>query len=133
MIFSPAIRIPSPGNFCLVFLCCVAGCFSAAAQTPVAWGWNQSGEVTIPALPERVLAVSAGNSHSLALLADGTVAAWGGNSYQQVSVPAGLSGVTAIAAGVSHSLALRDDGTVLVWGRPENGAFPSSSLRDSRA
>lgn len=79
-----------------------------------------------------VTAVAAGGRHSLALLADGTVAAWGANGLGQLgnasttesSVPVavqGLSGVTAIAAGGSHSLALLANGTVMAWGDNEGG------------
>ncbi len=79
-----------------------------------------------------VTAVSAGGRHSLALLADGTVAAWGANGSGQLgngsttesSVPtpvSGLSEVTAIAAGANHSLALLANGTVMAWGNNEGG------------
>ncbi len=79
-----------------------------------------------------VSAVAAGQRHSLALLADGTVMAWGANGFGQLgdgsmsesSVPVavdGLSGVSAIAAGSSHSLALLANGTVMAWGDNESG------------
>jgi alpha-tubulin suppressor-like RCC1 family protein len=60
--------------------------------------------------------VSAGEKHSLALKADGTVVAWGNNTEGQTTVPVGLSGVMSIAAGWQHSLALKSDGTVVAWG-----------------
>ncbi|MFC4598741.1 InlB B-repeat-containing protein [Cohnella hongkongensis] len=65
---------------------------------------------------ERV-AIAAGDGHSLALKADGSVVAWGANDYGQTEVPTEAeSGVVAIAAGEDHSLALKADGTVAAWG-----------------
>jgi alpha-tubulin suppressor-like RCC1 family protein len=67
-----------------------------------------------------VTAVAAGDSHNLALKADGTVVAWGaasnGQDYVPLAVPDGLSNVVAVAAGEGHNLALRADGTVAEWG-----------------
>lgn len=60
------------------------------------------------------------NSHTLALLADGTVTGWanaGENGCGQVTIPADLGpDVVAVAAGGLHSLALKADGTVRGWG-----------------
>jgi len=53
-----------------------------------------------------VVAIAAGERHSLALTAQGRVATWG------MDVPSGLSNVVAIAAGRSHSLALLRQPTV---------------------
>jgi hypothetical protein len=80
-----------------------------------------------------VVAIAAGNYHSLALRADGTVVGWGQSDYGQATgltnsiypyASTGLvrvagqilSNVVAIAAGDYHSLALRGDGTVIGWG-----------------
>jgi formylglycine-generating enzyme required for sulfatase activity len=84
--------------------------------TVVAWGDDGDHQIEVPAGLSGVTAISAGDSHNLALKEDGTVVAWGDNRYGQASVPAGLSGVTAIAAGGWHSLALKNDGTVVAWG-----------------
>ena len=74
--------------------------------------------------------VAGGDSHSLALLADGTVRAWGagGNgqlgtggtsgSTRPVVVPV-VHGVTSVCAGGLFSMALEADGTVWAWG--DNG------------
>ncbi len=87
-----------------------------------------------------VVAVAAGQYHSLALCSDGTVAAWGYNSYGQlgdntttqrnvpvaVNTASGVSAlfgktVVAISAAGRHSLALCSDGTVAVWGNNTYG------------
>ncbi len=65
-----------------------------------------------------VPAVAGGDTHNLALAADGTVYQWGQGQLRPQTVP-GLTGVTAIAAGPVHSLALKADGTVWAWG--DNG------------
>ena len=70
--------------------------------------------------------IAAGESHSLALMADGTVKAWGLGSSGQLGnggkirsttpvTVSGLTVVTSVAAGQNFSLALRNDGTVWAW------------------
>jgi hypothetical protein len=63
-----------------------------------------------------VVEISAGPSHSLALLANGTVVAWGDNMFGQTNVPALLTNVVAISAGSRHSMALTAEGGVVEWG-----------------
>ena len=89
-----------------------------------------------------VTAVAAGGTHSLALLANGTVVAWGNNEFGQLGdgsttiapVPvavSGLTGIKAIAAGESHSLALLADGTVMAWGDNEGGQLGDGNDQES--
>jgi hypothetical protein len=97
-----------------------------------------------------VKAIAAGETHGLALLANGTVWAWGGNSRGQLGDgstadkdlpvqvlglggPGVLTGVKAIAAGGEHSLALLSDGTVLAWGANPEGQLGDDTITDRLA
>jgi alpha-tubulin suppressor-like RCC1 family protein len=99
---------------------------AAPAKPVVAWGDNSEGQTNLPALAN-VTAVAAGDAHSLALLADGTVVAWGLDASGQSTVPAGLAGVTQISAGANFNLVRKNDGTVAAWGANDYGqtALPS--------
>jgi len=108
------------------------------------WGWGddfqgqlgngQNADTTSPVavhgLTGRVVAISAGKAHSLAIEADGSVWAWGDNGGGELGVDtgdvfqntpvrvAGLSGHTlAVAAVVDHSAAIEAGGTLWSWGR----------------
>ena len=119
-----------------------------AGTRALAWGDNYAGKLgngsTTPSnLPvavtssgllvgKTIVSLSAGDSHTLALCSDGTVAAWGSNFSGQLgngtttdsSVPIQVNSfgalsskrVIAIAAGSNHSLALCSDGTMAAWG-----------------
>ncbi|MGO8701322.1 MAG: hypothetical protein ACLQVY_26855 [Limisphaerales bacterium] len=67
-----------------------------------AWGASPS----LPTGVGNVVAVAAGEYHSLAITSSGTVLDWGANHSGEGIVPAGLSNVVALAAGWSYSLAL---------------------------
>ena len=102
----------------LACLCMFALPVAAFAQgRVVAWGNNASGQTSVPAAAlENVIAIDAGQSHTLALKSDGSVIAWGSNENGEIDVPAGLDDVTAVSAGHFHSVALKSDGTVVAWG-----------------
>jgi alpha-tubulin suppressor-like RCC1 family protein len=77
-----------------------------------------AGVVTIGSdVLSNVVAISAGDTFSLALKRDGTVVAWGEQTESKASVPKNLTNVVTIAADGAHSLASRGDGSVVTWGR----------------
>lgn len=93
------------------------------AQTPLTSWWVP---VTVDGLAD-VVEVRAGEDHTCALIADGTVQCWGGNGYGQLgdggTVPSisaapvvGLPTVTALDAGRYHSCALAVDDALWCWG-----------------
>jgi alpha-tubulin suppressor-like RCC1 family protein len=94
----------------------------------------------VPGLSD-VVAVAAGEQHSLALLKDGTIRAWGANKYGQVGdgtttnrkTPVSVIGVrnaVAIAADSVISAALLADGTVMTWGVGNSGLGRKTFTRD---
>jgi alpha-tubulin suppressor-like RCC1 family protein len=114
--------------------------------TMLSWGDDQFGELgdgTVGPLNNptpsaisglsNIVAIAAGNSHSLALKSDGTMLSWGWNSSGQLgnstispnnptpSIVIGASNIVAIAAGSYNSLALKSDGTLLSWGANSSG------------
>ena len=117
--------------------------FDGMVSTVWAWGANDFGMLGDGTTTRRhapvqtqgltnVIAIAAGDTHSLALRGDGTVWAWGDNGNGAIGdgtdtqrlTPVqtqGLSNVVAIAAGDYHSLALRNDGTVWAWGGNYSG------------
>ncbi len=121
--------------------------------TIAAWGSSAHGQVgnggkadySAPVLVMRagvlvgktVVAVTAGEDHSIAVSADGTVAAWGRGDSGQLGngtisdsiVPSlvihtgALSGksVVAVATSQRHSFALCQDGSLVAWGSNDSG------------
>lgn len=96
-------------------------------------------EVFVPVGLSNVVAVAAGDRHSLALTAAGQVFAWGfyhsfysglagGQVVFPAYVPVGLSNVVAIEGGGCHSLALTSEGRVVAWGRGRIGQSLSQTI-----
>ena len=75
--------------------------------------------------------MATGNSHTVALKADGTLWAWGFNEKGQLGngtntnsntpVRVNLEGVIAVTAAGDHTVALKNDGTLWAWGFNERG------------
>lgn len=82
----------------------------------VAWGDNAYSQAAVPPGLSGVVALAAGQNHSLALKNDGTLVAWGNDSDGETDVPPEATNVTAIASGWFHNLALKGDGTLVTWG-----------------
>ncbi len=84
------------------------------ATLVIAWGQTDAGQCNVPAGLSNVVAVAAGDRHSLALRSDGTIVGWGDNSYGQSN---GLSNTVAIAASWYQSAAVLAGGRVTNWGQ----------------
>jgi len=97
---------------------------------------------------DNIVAISAGDKHSLALDSAGNVWSWGDDSYEQLGNGdssshrsyAGkvkgfrgvgfLSDIVAISAGYWHSIALDSDGVVWVWGKGDEGSLGLGRIID---
>jgi hypothetical protein len=101
-----------------------------------------------PLAGRTVLAVAAGENHTLALCSDGTLVAWGDNTYGQLGnstvsaspVPIAVNttgtaldgkAVVAIACGGNHNLALCSDGTLAAWGDNSTGQLGNGTFNGS--
>jgi len=109
------------------------------------WGYNASGQlgdgstnnsstpVSVSGMASGVKQVSAGDTHTCALLQDGSVKCWGNNYYGQLgngltvnsSTPVNVSGlssdVSVIGVGGGTSCALSASGVLKCWGRNDAG------------
>lgn len=121
--------------------------FPGGSGTPFRADCPREQEISLAYFPGerfRVVKISCGDSHALALLSDGRLLSWGKNDCGQLgdgttqnrSVPgyvlagAGpsddqgrLVGVVDVSAGGSHNLAFLSDGRVLSWGRNDYGRY----------
>jgi alpha-tubulin suppressor-like RCC1 family protein len=111
---------------------------SSTAAVPAPAPATRTTAVVVPELTT-VKGVTAGASHALALLADGTVMSWGLNDKGQLGddtvvnkpypVPVlELGNVTGLAAGAQHSIALLQDRTLRGWGNNANGQVGDGTL-----
>jgi len=131
-----------------------SGRFGAAIQfsgddyisVPDDAGLNFTDSFTLAAwldiLPDSVIQITIGSSHSCALLSGGYALCWGENTYGQLgdgtnisrSIPVPVSGgynYTMISAGDAHTCGLLGNGSVLCWGYNEHGSLGSGTLENS--
>jgi len=117
------ISIKLLASVSLIITMTVAGTPLAGHAAPEVTAWGN--QKTVPSGLSNLVAIAAGESHSLALTAEGQVVGWGsywnGSSQVRMTVPSGLSNVVAIAAGSYHSLALTAEGRVVAWGDNREG------------
>jgi hypothetical protein len=132
--------------------------------TLVSWGYNNLGQLgnntqVSTATPQKVkadtaisgrvaVAIAAGDLHSLALFADGSLAGWGssnsgqlgsafasGRSLEPVIIPStgALAGksITSLAAGSAFSLALATNGSAATWGNNTYGELGDGKAGNS--
>ena len=119
------------------------------------WGTNDEGQlgngttssgsstpVNVSGLSSGVVAISAGNTTSCALLSTGVVKCWGRNVSGQLgngslissSTPVTVSGLSAVAIGNGyyHACALLSSGAARCWGHNSSGQLGNNSTTDSR-
>ena len=118
------------------------------------WGSNASGQLgdttntprlaptKVPGLPATALwaAVSAGETHSLGIMRDGSLWSWGGGTKGQLgngikadtNAPARIGTLTwtSVSAGAFHSMAIRSDGTLWAWGDNSYGQLGNNASAD---
>jgi alpha-tubulin suppressor-like RCC1 family protein len=142
-----------------------AGGFTSFAlksdRTVWAWGYDGQGQLGNATSDEKAhstptkvknlstaVAIGAGASHGLAVLADGSVSAWGDNQTSELGTATtatcgaysspcsttpvkvtGLSGVSAVVGGSGYSLALKSDGSAWGWGNDGYGELGNGSAQ----
>jgi hypothetical protein len=134
------VQIGECGNYSLVASNAYGSAISSNALLSlwpvVGWGSDVYGQADVPAGLSNVVAIAAGDFHSLALKGDGTVMAWGAGQtntgvnpqYGQSIIPSGLSNVASVARGYFHSLALEANGTIVAWGAGTTNAGVSPNF-----
>ena len=128
----------------------------ALTQGGIVYGWSRNIErqlgyypteekrrsIAITGITGKVVKISAGSIHSLAVTESGEVYGWGNNEYGQlgdgttetkvlpqlkVDIPGKVIGV---AAGIFHTLALLESGEVYGWGNNEYGQIGNGTHQE---
>jgi alpha-tubulin suppressor-like RCC1 family protein len=109
------------------------------------WGWNPNGQlgngtevdsrlpVEVTGLPGKAEAIVAGDQHTCALIAGGSIVCWGANASGQLgngsrvhsNFPVAVNSLSAeavqVTAGGAHTCALLSDGRIKCWGDDQSG------------
>jgi hypothetical protein len=116
------------------------------------WGYNNLGQLGDGTINDRniplsgaseVVALEAGDNHTLVITLDGSTWSWGNNATGQIGdgttirhhLPTRTSGVPealAVDAGESHSLALLADGRIWAWGSNGSGQLGDGTSGNSK-
>lgn len=122
------------GHSCAVMNDGAVRCWGSGFSGELGDGSGSSSHVPVEAVPasDQAVAVSAGSSHTCAIVAGGSAKCWGNNMSGQtgkgstgnpltpvaVQLASGgsLSGVESISAGLSHSCAVTSSGAAYCWG-----------------
>ncbi len=99
-----------------------------ADGTVLAMGDNEKGQCNVSDWRD-IVAITAGDEHTVGLRADGTVVAVGNNKDGQCNV-SDWQDIVAIVAGYSHTVGLRADGTVVAVGYNGYGQCNVSDWQD---
>jgi alpha-tubulin suppressor-like RCC1 family protein len=105
-------------------------------------GTFSSSSTPVPSNYGGATAIAAGETHTCALYAGGTVTCWGDNTFGELGngttltspdpvTVSGLTGVTAIAVGEEYSCALITGGTVECWGNNAYGHLGDGTTMSS--
>jgi len=114
-------------------------CYASIGSLVFFTGWQPCYAEDSSYLENRVIEISAGAYHTVALKEDGTVWTWGNNESGQLGDGTeidkgepvqvkGIEGVKAIAAGGYHTVALKEDGTVWTWGENLYGQLGDDTI-----
>ena len=97
-------------------------CALSEEDSVICWGWDESGQSTVPT-DEHFVSISSGGKHTCGLRKDGTTVCWGNDEDGQSTVPTDEHFMS-IGSGSLHNCGLREDGSAVCWGH--NGFRQSS-------